>query len=500
MVSSEGAGPVPAALTQLSEALAAVKLTVPPAPARFLRLEYLPEGPAGAAADSELARGPLPLADGPVCRAPVLRAERLTAPQALKTVWAVTLDGSGLGGEVEAGDTVGVLCPNSAEEKPLLQALPAHTADARQRRRLEELASRQGGAEYLQLVRAGGVGTLRLLAAFPSCRPPLELLLEQLPPLAPRPYSASSSPRLHPARLRIVFSVVEEPARGLCTGWLDGLLRAAGPQPEEEPGSLTVPVYRRRPGQFRLPQTDAEAARPLLMVAAGTGLAPLAGMLQERRARRLTGPAWLVFGCRSREHDYLFRDELEAAQRHGALTRLDAVFSRAGGPQRYVQHVLSEESDRLARWLLEDRALLYVCGDARGMAAGVEEVVERYRRAPQEQYPLLSCPCVGVWLPAAPMAVSPRSSGAALLLLAGIVFAIAATILIYEYNRSAAKEEAREEAQQQRLAELDSRVEDLRFTVEEQGAKIRELSQLAGRLDVAWRAYQQQLQPSGADS
>ncbi|XP_043210483.1 putative OPA3-like protein CG13603 isoform X1 [Amphibalanus amphitrite] len=90
--------------------------------------------------------------------------------------------------------------------------------------------------------------------------------------------------------------------------------------------------------------------------------------------------------------------------------------------------------------------------------------------------------------------------GAALLLLAGIVFAIAATILIYEYNRSAAKEEAREEAQQQRLAELDSRVEDLRFTVEEQGAKIRELSQLAGRLDVAWRAYQQQLQPSGADS
>ncbi|XP_043215017.1 methionine synthase reductase-like isoform X2 [Amphibalanus amphitrite] len=433
MVSSEGAGPVPAALTQLSEALAAVKLTVPPAPARFLRLEYLPEGPAGAAADSELARGPLPLADGPVCRAPVLRAERLTAPQALKTVWAVTLDGSGLGGEVDAGDTVGVLCPNSAEEvaqllrltgteeradtpcrvtlipetakkaarvpahleapdtprrllthrldvravpkKPLLQALPAHTADARQRRRLQELASRQGGAEYLRLVRAGGVGTLRLLAAFPSCRPPLELLLEQLPPLAPRPYSASSSPRLHPGRLRIVFSVVEEPARGLCTGWLDGLLRAAGPQPQEEPRSLTVPLYRRRPGQFRLPDTDAEAARPLLMVAAGTGLAPLAGMLQERRARRLAGPAWLVFGCRSREHDYLFRDELEAAQRDGALTRLDAVFSRAGGPQRYVQHVLSEESQRLARWLLEDRALLYVCGDARGMAAGVEEVV-----------------------------------------------------------------------------------------------------------------------------
>ncbi|XP_037092449.1 putative OPA3-like protein CG13603 isoform X2 [Pollicipes pollicipes] len=60
----------------------------------------------------------------------------------------------------------------------------------------------------------------------------------------------------------------------------------------------------------------------------------------------------------------------------------------------------------------------------------------------------------------------------------GIVFGIAATILVYEYNRSAAKEEAREADQQQRLLELDSRLDDLRFTVEEQDAKIRELRRL----------------------
>ena len=83
------------------------------------------------------------------------------------------------------------------------------------------------------------------------------------------------------------------------------------------------------------------------------------------------------------------------------------------------------------------------------------------------------------------------------LVMAGIVFAIAATILIYEYNRSAAKEEAREEAQQQRLLELDARVEDLRFAVHEQGAKIRELSTLAEKLDAAWEAHR--LQTSGAD-
>ena len=86
----------------------------------------------------------------------------------------------------------------------------------------------------------------------------------------------------------------------------------------------------------------------------------------------------------------------------------------------------------------------------------------------------------------------PPASSGVVLVMTGIVFAIAATILIYEYNRAAAKEEAREAAQEQRLLELDSRVEDLRFTVEEQGGKIRELSRLAESLDVAWKAYQQE--------
>ena len=84
--------------------------------------------------------------------------------------------------------------------------------------------------------------------------------------------------------------------------------------------------------------------------------------------------------------------------------------------------------------------------------------------------------------------------------MAGIVFAIAATILIYEYNRTVAKEEAREAAQEQRLLELDSRVEDLRFTVDEQGDKIRELSRLAESLDAAWKTHQQASRTAGGKS
>ncbi|XP_037078049.1 methionine synthase reductase-like, partial [Pollicipes pollicipes] len=236
-------------------------------------------------------------------------------------------------------------------KKPLLQALVGHAADQRERRRLRELSSRQGGGEYLELVRGAGLGALQLLQAFPSCRPPPELLLEQLPPLAPRPYSAASSALLRPGRLRLVFSVVAAPRRGLCTGWLDA----------------------------RLPERDDA---PLVMVAAGTGLAPLAGFLEERRARGQRAPAWLVFGCRHPELDFLLRDELEAALRDGFLSRLDTVFSRTGDRQRYVQHVLAEEQARLARWLVDDGAVMYVCGDAKGMAVAVlDEVVQAVAKA-----------------------------------------------------------------------------------------------------------------------
>ena len=57
---------------------------------------------------------------------------------------------------------------------------------------------------------------------------------------------------------------------------------------------------------FRLP---LNAKGPVVMVAAGTGLAPMRGFLQHRAALKLegqVGPMALVFGCR-KEEDVLCR-------------------------------------------------------------------------------------------------------------------------------------------------------------------------------------------------
>ena len=85
---------------------------------------------------------------------------------------------------------------------------------------------------------------------------------------------------------------------------------------------------------------------PIVMVGPGAGVAPFRAFIQERRRLRATldqsvGPAWLFFGCRRSNEDYLYSDELESAVKDGTLDKLEVAFSREiPGSKVYVQHKL----------------------------------------------------------------------------------------------------------------------------------------------------------------
>ena len=87
------------------------------------------------------------------------------------------------------------------------------------------------------LFRGHSLCLLDVLLAFPTCHPPAEALLEHLPRLAPRPYSAASIQR-DGHLLDLVFNVAEIPSgparafsrRGVCTGWFEDMAKSGNLQ------------------------------------------------------------------------------------------------------------------------------------------------------------------------------------------------------------------------------------------------------------------------------
>ena len=109
----------------------------------------------------------------------------------------------------------------------------------------------------------------------------------------------------------------------------------------------------------------------LLMICTGTGSAPMRGMTEYRRRKRLdgaTGKLMLFFGARTKEELPYFGPLMSLPK---DFIDVNLAFSRAPGqPKRYVQDVLRERAVDVAAMLRDDETYIYVCG-LKGMEDGV---------------------------------------------------------------------------------------------------------------------------------
>ncbi|GAA4334993.1 sulfite reductase flavoprotein subunit alpha [Pigmentiphaga soli] len=181
-----------------------------------------------------------------------------------------------------------------------------------------------------------------------------------LPALPHREYSIASLPA--DGRLELLVRQVrhDDGRLGLGSGWLT----------EHAPVGADIALRIRVNRSFHPPAPG----RPLILIGNGTGLAGLRAHLRARAAAG-AGRNWLLFGERTRAHDYFHRDEIEAWRRGGVLDRVDLAFSRDGGPLRYVQDCVAAAADDVRAWVAEGAAI-YVCGGLQGMAAGVAQALE----------------------------------------------------------------------------------------------------------------------------
>jgi sulfite reductase (NADPH) flavoprotein alpha-component len=141
-----------------------------------------------------------------------------------------------------------------------------------------------------------------------------------------------------------------------------------------------VRIYVKPNRHYALPQ---DPARPIIMIGAGTGVAPYRAFVEERAETGARGKSWLFFGERNFTHDFLYQLEWQDHLASGALTRIDVAFSRDQPEKIYVQHRLWERREELRAWL-DDGAHIYVCGDEKGMAKDVDATLARILAEPQK--------------------------------------------------------------------------------------------------------------------
>lgn len=217
---------------------------------------------------------------------------------------------------------------------------------------------------------------LDLLERTASCELGFGQFLTMLPILHARQYSISSSPLWNPGHCTLTVAVVDAPAlsgQGRYLGTASTYLAQA------RPGDKLSVAVKPSNSAFHPPEA---LETPLLMLCAGTGIAPFRGFIQERALRAASlpagqkpGKALLFFGCRHAEQDFLYANELRAWEQAG-IVELRPAFSTQGDPIKYVQHRLWQDRDEVIG-MFKAGARVFVCGDAQRLMPDLRETIAK---------------------------------------------------------------------------------------------------------------------------
>lgn len=218
-----------------------------------------------------------------------------------------------------------------------------------------------------------GLSILDILEKYPRIEFPFALYLSLLTPMRIRQYSISSSPLDDPTKASITYSVVASDSEhlGVATNYLKSL----------QDGSTAQLMIKKSHKSFHLP---LDTKTPVIMVCAGTGLAPFLGFIQERAARIAAsgdrsafGEALLFVGCRYHDKDRLQAERLDRWVKDGVV-KVFYAFSRESELSegcKYVQDRLWKEREEVSR-LFNDGARAYICGSS-AVGKGVADVAAK---------------------------------------------------------------------------------------------------------------------------
>ncbi|RYP56340.1 hypothetical protein DL771_011959 [Monosporascus sp. 5C6A] len=269
--------------------------------------------------------------------------------------------------------------------KPLLRVLAEHAHDPNEQKLLMFLCSGEGQGVFCDFRTGPHIPISQLLHAFPSAKPPLDLLLSVLQPLMPRFYSLSNDPhesyeirdgKQH--RLIEIAVTVHETSdwrNGSRTGIGSGFFERQSIKYTEmtkagvKMPQLYIPMFKGLMANPLAKQFVSDG--PMLLIGAGVGVAPFRGFVQRRlKNANCANKVWVLQGCRDALVDELYSGEWGVHE-----DEVKRVIQSRRGEGRYVQEEVAHQADLVWYIINSVDGRVFVCGSSKGMGEGVEEAL-----------------------------------------------------------------------------------------------------------------------------
>ncbi|KAK4199908.1 putative methionine synthase reductase [Triangularia verruculosa] len=269
--------------------------------------------------------------------------------------------------------------------KQILRVLAEHATNEAERKILLYLCSAEGQGVFCDFRTGPHVSLVQLLHAFPSAKPPLDLMLSVLQPLMPRFYSLSNDPhesfltrdgKQHRLiEIAVTVHEAEDWRDGSRTGIGSGFFQRqalkfieAQENGEKDP-EFYIPMFKGLMANPLAKQFVSDG--PMLLIGAGVGIAPFRGFVQRRlKTANCANKVWVLQGVRDSLVDELYSGEWGVHE-----DEVKKVVQSRRGPGRYVQEEVKAQADLVWYIINAVDGRVFVCGSSRGMGEGVEKAL-----------------------------------------------------------------------------------------------------------------------------
>ncbi|KAH6856432.1 hypothetical protein B0I37DRAFT_367367 [Chaetomium sp. MPI-CAGE-AT-0009] len=289
-------------------------------------------------------------------------------------------------------------------KRTFIRNLVHFTEDEREQERLMELVEPGNEQEFYDYTCRPRRTILELLRDFTGVKIPYTRVLDMFPVIRGREFSVCNGglslneveESCH-VKIEILVALVEyktiirKPRQGLCSRYLKHL-----------PVGTRLAVQL-KPSSSHLVRNDADAKRPLIAIATGTGIAPIRAVIQERDCYGVAGDTMLFFGARNRAADFHFghewksypnlrvlpafsRDNIKPEPENTVTTitptpsdalgaALETVYPvQYDAHKNYVQHLIRAHADEVGA-LMRRHPCVMICGSNGRMPISVRNAL-----------------------------------------------------------------------------------------------------------------------------